>query len=146
MICIMWHCIMYTILLLLHLTVKRKFFVVFKLDFFLILKYVIRCRCIWFRVHHILLWHLEVVCLNPGKILTVIYCLSPVASCTKLSNTSFKLAHHFWQCDKICVNTEIERFDKVDNCLICDWLTNLFAMYQNFIAYYCWILSHLFNN
>ena len=29
-------------------------------------------------------------------------------------------------CDKVCVNTEIELFDKVNNCLICDWFTNLF--------------------
>ena len=27
--------------------------------------------------------------------------------------------------DKACVNTEIELFGKVDNCLICDLFTNL---------------------
>ena len=29
-------------------------------------------------------------------------------------------------CDKVCVNTYIEPFDKVNNCLISDWFTNLF--------------------
>ena len=28
--------------------------------------------------------------------------------------------------DKVCVNTEIELFDKDNNCLICDWFANLF--------------------
>ena len=28
--------------------------------------------------------------------------------------------------DKVCVKTKIERFDKVNNCLICDWFANLF--------------------
>ena len=31
-----------------------------------------------------------------------------------------------WNFHKVCVNTEIELFDKVNNLSIFDWFTNLF--------------------
>ena len=33
-----------------------------------------------------------------------------------------------------CVNTEIELFDKVNNCLICDWFTNLFQIIKTLLG------------
>ena len=41
--------------------------------------------------------------------------------------------------DKDCVNTKIELFDKINNCLIYDWFI---LNYQNFIAYIFFIKYH----